>query len=229
VPCDVACLQEVKSRPEQAGAAADPLGWQVAWHSAQRPGYSSVACFSRERPDEVRTGLGDERFDCEGRVLSLRFGSLWVINAYFPNAQDFGRRLDYKLAFCAAMEGFLADLRRGGRHTLLVGDYNIAHQPIDLARPRENEQSPGYLPEERAWMTRYLGLGHRDVFRDEHPDLEGAYSWWSYRGGARGRNVGWRIDLTTVDAGLRGRAHDAAIHPEVLGSDHCPVSIEVPA
>ncbi len=219
-------LQETKAHPEQVPAeVVEPEGWHGFWHPAHRRGYSGVATFSRDAPDAVITGMGDTRFDDEGRVLTLRFGELAIVNAYFPNAQPGGARLDYKLAFCTAMEGFLASLRERGYRTVLVGDYNIAHRPIDLARPAANETSPGYLPEERAWFSRYLELGYRDVFRERNPALSEAYTWWSYRSGARKRNVGWRIDYATVSPELIRDVREVAIHPEVLGSDHCPVSI----
>lgn len=223
---EVICLQETKAKPGQLDkCVVEPDGWHAFWHSAERPGYSSVAILSRARPDEVVAGLGDQRFDSEGRVLAARFGTLVVISAYFPNSQELGARLDYKLGFCAAMERSLAAWRERGCETVLMGDYNIAHQPIDLARPAENEKCPGYLPEERAWFTRYLSLGYRDVFRERHPKTTQAYSWWSYRGGARARNVGWRIDYGTTSPALAARVADAAIHPDLAGSDHCPVSL----
>lgn len=223
---NVVTLQETKAREDQAPKSlTKAAGWHGFWHSAQKPGYSGVAMFSRDQPDEVVLGMGDDTYDCEGRVISARFGDIVVIGAYFPNSQEGGKRLAYKLGFCAAMEKFLNDWQQAGRHTVLMGDYNIAHQPIDLARPKDNEANPGYLPEERAWMTHYLGLGYRDIFRETNPDTAGAYSWWSYRGGARQRNVGWRIDYATVSDGLAGRVKDCTIHPDVLGSDHCPVSV----
>jgi len=223
---DVIALQETKAKPEQLEAdILEPDGWHVAWHSAERPGYSGVALLSRVQPDDIIEGLGNTDYDVEGRVLAMRFGELVVISAYFPNSQDGGKRLPYKLGFCAAMERYLAAHRAQGRQTLLLGDYNIAHRSIDLARPKENETSAGYLPEERAWMTRYLGLGYRDVFRDRNPDLADAYTWWTARGGARARNVGWRIDYGTVSPGLVDRVVATTIHPDVMGSDHCPVGV----
>lgn len=223
---DVLCLQETKAKPEQLDpAVVQPSGWHAFWHSAERPGYSSVAIISKARPDEVVAGLGDHRFDVEGRVLGVRFGNLAVITAYFPNSQELGARLDYKLGFCGAMERYLDGWKAKGCETLLMGDYNIAHQPIDLARPEDNEDCPGYLPEERAWFTRYLALGYRDVYRERNPGKAGAYSWWSYRGGARARNVGWRIDYGTTTPALASQVVDAGIHSAITGSDHCPVSI----
>ena len=225
---DVIGLQEVKAKQEAIETSlSEPDGWHAHWHSAEKPGYSGVAIFSREQPDEVVTGIGDERFDKEGRVLAARFGTLVVITAYFPNSRDAGARLDYKLAFCAEMEAYLARWKKRGCEIVLQGDYNIAHQPIDIARPKENEKNAGYLPQEREWMTRYLGLGYRDVFRERNPELAGAYTWWTNWGGARGRNVGWRIDYGCVTPGLVSRVKDAAIHPAIMGSDHCPVSVRL--
>ena len=166
-------------------------------------------------------------FDREGRMIAARFGKVVVASAYFPNSQNKGKRLDYKLAYCAAMEIFLQKQRDQGREVLLMGDYNIAHQPIDLARPKANEKNPGYLPEERAWMTRYLELGYRDVFREKNPDREGAYSWWSYRAAARERNIGWRIDYGCTTPKLGDKVQQAQIHQDVIGSDHCPVSVDL--
>lgn len=226
---DLVAIQETKARPDQLAAAeAEPDGWHAYWHPAERGGYSGVALFTRDEPDEVVLGCGDDRFDAEGRVIAALFGRVLVVGAYFPNSQGTGKRLDYKLAFCARMEAFLQEWRDAGCETVLLGDFNIAHRPIDLARPKANEGNAGFLPEERAWMDRYLDeLGYHDVFREDHPDRADAYSWWSYRAGARARNVGWRIDYTTVSPGLRAAAGDATIHADVLGSDHCPVSVDL--
>jgi exodeoxyribonuclease-3 len=226
--CDVVCIQETKAQPEQLEPELEsPRGWHASWHSAQKKGYSGVATFCRSQPDEVIAGLGEPRFDDEGRMLAVRFGELVVANAYFPNSQDEGKRLDYKLAYCGAVEAYLRRWQERGCQVLLVGDYNIAHRPIDLARPAQNESSAGYLPEERAWFSRYLALGYRDVFRERYPEREGAYTWWSFRGGARGRNVGWRLDYGTTTPGLADRVVDIILHQDIEGSDHCPVRIEL--
>lgn len=222
---EVVALQEIKASPAQLGALAEPAGWHAAWCPARKPGYSGTALLSRRRPDEIAAGLGDPAFDDEGRTIAMRFGDLVVISAYFPNSQEGGARLAYKLAYCAAMEGYLARWRARGCETLLLGDYNIAHRPIDLARPEDNEESPGYLPEERAWFSRYLQLGYRDVFRERYPELTGAYTWWSFRARARERNIGWRIDYATTSPQLAARVREIAHHPEIGGSDHCPVSV----
>jgi exodeoxyribonuclease-3 len=182
---------------------------------------------SKAKPDEVTVGIGDDQFDNEGRVMAVRFGTLVIVSAYFPNSREKGARLDYKLSFCRQMELYLAAWRKSGKEVLLMGDYNIAHNPIDLARPKENEKNAGYLPQERDWMTRYLSLGYRDVFRERNPELTGAYSWWTNWGGARERNVGWRIDYGCTTPQLGDRVRDARIHPEIMGSDHCPVTVTV--
>jgi exodeoxyribonuclease-3 len=224
---DVLALQETKASQGQLSPwVGEPEGWHVVWAAAQRAGYSGTALLSRQKPDEIKEGMGEEAFDSEGRVCAMRLGQIWVVSAYFPNSQEAGARLEYKLAFCAAMERFLARLRKDGCGTVLLGDYNIAHKPIDLTHPEANEDAPGYLPQERAWMDRYLSLGYRDVWRERNPSTIG-YSWWSYRSGARARNVGWRIDYATVSPDLADQVTGATIHPEIEGSDHCPVSVDV--
>lgn len=225
---DVICLQETKAHHEQVNpATVTPPGWHSWWHSADKRGYSGTAIYAKSEPDEIILGIGDDEFDCEGRVISALYDDLLITSAYFPNAQEAGKRIAYKLAFCARMEDFLREWTDQGVKTCLMGDYNIAHETIDLARPNDNHGNPGFLPQEREWMSRYLGLGYHDVFREMNPDLEGAYTWWTYRGGARTRNVGWRIDYATVDPALRSAVRETAIHPKVMGSDHCPVSIDL--
>ncbi len=226
---DVICLQETKAYPGQLPPElAEPKGYHASWCSAEKKGYSGTAIFSKEKPDEIIEGLGVKKYDAEGRVIAVRFGELVVISAYFPNSQELGARLDYKLGFCRAMERFLKSQLEEGRQTILMGDYNIAHQPIDLARPKQNEKNPGYLPEERQWMEKYLKkLDFRDLFREQNPNLEGAYTWWSFRSGARSRNVGWRLDYSTVSPSLSDRVQSIGHRPEIMGSDHCPVFIEV--
>jgi exodeoxyribonuclease-3 len=169
--------------------------------------------------------LGKSEFDDEGRVLIAEFKDFSLISTYFPNSQDAGKRLDYKLAFCDAILSLCNLLVKKGRHFLISGDYNIAHTPIDLARPKENEGNAGYLPEERAWMDKFIKAGHIDTFRHFHPNEPGHYSWWSYRAGARERNIGWRIDYHSVDKAFLSRVKSSIIMADVMGSDHCPVEI----
>ncbi|MCQ2613881.1 MAG: exodeoxyribonuclease III [Treponemataceae bacterium] len=221
---DVVCIQETKARPDQLGEALTaPEGYTAFWASAEKAGYSGTAIYTKTVPDKVEFS-GDPRFDCEGRVLMAFFGKLVVISAYFPNSQDGGARLDYKLAFCDAMLEKLNGLVADGYDVVLCGDYNIAHKPIDLANPKTNEKNPGYLPEERAWMDKFLAAGYTDVFRHFCSE-PGQYSWWSYRFHAREKNVGWRIDYTNVNNRLMERVESCRICGDVLGSDHCPVEI----
>jgi exodeoxyribonuclease-3 len=223
---DLVGLQETKAEPGQLDASfLAPEGYRSVFASAQKKGYSGVAAYYRQEPLEVRLA-GDPQFDSEGRWLELHYPSLVFITAYFPNSQEGGKRLDYKLAFCDFALQRCQELRAGGKTLALCGDYNIAHRPIDLARPKENEESPGYLPEERAWMDRFTDAGFLDSFRVFQPGPE-HYSWWSYRAQARVRNVGWRIDLVCTNPEARPRLRAAGIQSQVLGSDHCPVWLEL--
>lgn len=225
---DVLCLQEIKVRPEQLDPELqNPKGYHVVYNPAQRPGYSGTAIYSRTKPDETWTGIGDPLFDVEGRVTAARFGCLQVISAYFPNSREAGVRLDYKLSFCARFTKLLQRRSQKGDEVVLAGDYNIAHQEIDLARPDDNHENPGFFPQERQAMTEFLAAGFHDVFREEYPKKAGAYTWWSYRTAARERNVGWRIDYANVNARLRPRVKKTWILPDVTGSDHCPVGLEL--
>ncbi|MEI6386545.1 MAG: exodeoxyribonuclease III [Spirochaetota bacterium] len=228
---DVVCLQETKASPEQLGPEflepADAKGgWKTYWASAKKKGYSGVAILSRREPRAV-TSLGIEEFDDEGRTLIADYGDLLVMSAYFPNSQDLGARLDYKLRFCSAILEWAEKVRAKGKHLVIAGDYNIAHKPIDLAHPESNEASPGYLPEERAWMDTFTTAGYVDSFRHFDPAPQ-RYTWWTYRvAGARERNIGWRIDYQCVDPQLLSACTGAGIMPGVTGSDHCPVSLDL--
>jgi exodeoxyribonuclease-3 len=171
--------------------------------------------------------MGIAAFDDEGRVLQADYGDFVLLCAYFPNSQDAGARLPYKLDFCAAMLKLCNGLVKKGRHLVLCGDYNIAHTPIDIARPKENEGNAGYLPEERAWMDTFTAAGYADTFREQHPGEKDHYSWWSYRMRARERNVGWRLDYHCVDRPFLPRVTKSIIRPDVQGADHCPVQIDL--
>ncbi|MDR1949365.1 MAG: exodeoxyribonuclease III [Spirochaetaceae bacterium] len=229
---DILCLQETKASPDQLSEdlleVRDKTGnpYKAYWASAKRKGYSGTAIYSKREPRELGL-MGIPAFDDEGRVLRADFKDFVLICAYFPNSQDAGARLGYKLDFCAAILDLCDRLRASGRHILLCGDYNIAHTSIDLARPKENEGNAGYLPEERAWMDTFTAAGYVDTFRSFHPGEGGHYSWWSYRALARVRNVGWRIDYHCVDPGFMPRVAASIIRPDVEGSDHCPVQIEL--
>jgi exodeoxyribonuclease-3 len=226
---DVLCLQEIKATPEVLEEELrHPLGkYHAIWHPAEKPGYSGVAIYSRQEPTEIRIGMGVPSIDREGRVLVAEFGDLAVASAYFPNSQRDHARLPYKLAFCEEMLKFCRSYEKRGMNLVLCGDFNIAHREIDLRNPKQNQDNAGFLPEERAWMDRFLDAGWVDVFRRQNPELAGAYTWWSYRPGVREKNVGWRLDYHVVNADLFDRAKKAEIHCEVRGSDHCPVSLEL--
>lgn len=225
---DILGLQETKAMPEQLSKAMrEPEGYHAFYHSGQRKGYSGVALWCKTKPDAVSTGLGDERLDGEGRLIRADFGPLSVMSIYFPNGQSNEERLAFKLAYYDAYLAYANRLVKEGRQLVVMGDYNTAHHPIDLARPKENETTSGFLPIERAWMDRYVGEGYHDTFRMFEPGPD-HYSWWSMQAiGARERNVGWRIDYHFVSDNLKDRVKGAAIHPGVMGSDHCPVEVRL--
>lgn len=223
---DIVCIQELRATPDQLTDIGEQVhGYRPLWQPAEKKGYSGVAAFVRQDPEVVQV-MGRAEFDAEGRVQVLHYKDLALVNAYFPNSQPERARIDYKLAFCHAATSLCNTLRDSGKSVVLCGDYNIAHTEIDLARPKQNEESPGYLPEEREAMTRFLAQGYMDTFRHLHPE-PGHYTWWSYRGGARRNNVGWRIDYHCVDTASIKRVKESIILPDVMGSDHCPVSITI--
>ncbi|GAB4484574.1 MAG: exodeoxyribonuclease III [Anaerolineales bacterium] len=222
---DVFCLQEIKARPEQlTPEQQDFPGYQAWWNPAERPGYSGVATFHNGAALSAELGLGEARFDVEGRVIRSRQADFLLYNIYFPNGQRGQERVDYKLDFYALLLEQCRALLAQGENIIITGDFNTAHQPIDLKHPKENETNSGFLPEERAWVQNFLDAGFVDVYRRLYPQRE-QYTWWSYRMGARQRNVGWRIDYFLVSAGLAGRVKDVVIHDDVPGSDHCPVAL----
>ncbi len=225
---DVLCVQEIKARVEDVDEAIRcPNGYQSVWNPAERKGYSGTATFFRDGLAPVSVDvLGVEAFDVEGRVQALKYDDFTLINAYFPNSQPERARIDYKLAFCKAIRMFCNKLRRQGDDIVLCGDYNIAHKEIDLARPKENVNNPGFLPEERASMDTFIRAGYVDTFRRFNKE-PGQYTWWSYRGRARENNVGWRLDYHCVNKEFLPRVKRSWILPEVLGSDHCPVALAV--
>jgi exodeoxyribonuclease-3 len=221
---DIVCLQETKIQPDKLTAElAAPDGYTSYWRSALRKGYSGVAIYTREKPVGVRD-LGIAEFDDEGRVQVLEYPAFTLINAYFPNSREEGARLDYKIRFCDEILDFTSGLAAGGKDLVICGDYNIAHKAIDLANPKANEKNPGYLPEERAWMEKFTTSGFTDTFRMFNRE-PAQYSWWSYRFKAREKNIGWRIDYHCVNDRFRPKVKAAGIMQEVMGSDHCPVSI----
>ncbi len=227
---DVAALQEVRAFPAQLDAATRaPLGWYTNFAAAERPGYSGVGIYSRVQPDKIEAQLGDARFDAEGRFIAAHFGRMVIASVYFPKGSGKDRdnsRVPYKLDFYRAVFEQIQRLRRRGP-VFVVGDYNTAHGPIDLARPAANKKNSGFLPEERAELSRWLEAGWVDVFRQQHPGEPGHYTWWRQWGKARENNVGWRIDYVLASPSAARRVQDAFIWPELTGSDHCPVGVDI--
>lgn len=223
---NILCLQEVKAEPEQlTEPERAPKGYAAFWNPAKKKGYAGTATFTKLEPLSV-SGIGQSEFDDEGRVQVLEFKEFTLINAYFPNSQPERKRIEYKINFCRAMQKLCNRLVKSGKNVVLCGDYNIAHTEIDLARPKQNVESPGFLPEERAEMTKFLKAGYVDTFRHFHPE-PGHYSWWSYRSNARENNVGWRIDYHCVNRDFMDRIGGAKIHSDVHGADHCPVAVTI--
>jgi exodeoxyribonuclease III len=225
-PWDVVCLQEIRAAAEHVPRAlVAPRKSHAAFHPAARKGYSGVALYSR-RPVPVRTGFGSREFDAEGRYLEADFGRASVVSVYFPSGSSSPARQEAKFRFLAAFLPHLARLRESGREVVLCGDWNIAHQPIDLKNWRGNQKNSGFLPEERAWLTRvFAELGFVDVFRRLNKE-PGQYTWWSNRGQAWAKNVGWRIDYQIATPGIAATARAAAVYKNRRFSDHAPLIID---
>lgn len=224
---DIVCVQEIKATPDQLDEShRNPLNYHSYWHPAEKPGYSGLAVFSKTEPLSVQVGMGDAEIDREGRVMILKYSKFTLINSYFPNSQREHTRLPFKISFCERMLKLTESLRAKGENLLLCGDFNIAHKDIDLKNPKANRNNAGFLPEERAWMDQLLDHGYQDVFRKFEPGPE-HYTWWSYRPGVREKNVGWRLDYFVTSAEFGERMKSAFHRPEVRGSDHCPVGIEL--
>jgi exodeoxyribonuclease-3 len=227
VGADVVCLQETKANKEQLEESLhNPGGYHSFWHSAEKLGYSGTAIYSKIEPLDVKYGIGVKEIDREGRVLVAEFPEFVLVNTYFPNSQRDHARLGFKLKFCDEILRFCDGLRKKGKHVVMCGDFNIAHQEIDLKNPKSNKDNAGFLPEEREWMTKFLAAGYSDVFRDMVKDPH-HYTWWSYRPGVREKNVGWRLDYHVINKEFRDRVKLASHLPEVRGSDHCPVVLEL--
>lgn len=222
---DIVCLQETKARVDQVSEALTTNhGYRTYWHSAEKAGYSGVATFCKKEPLYVQEGIGIERFDREGRVLLSEHENFLLYNIYFPNGQRDNERLQYKLDFYEELLVVLDEQVESGHNVVVAGDWNTAHKEIDLARPKDNVKTSGFLPEERALLDKYVEHGYVDTFRLFHQEPH-RYSWWTYRFGARQRNVGWRIDYFWVNEGFVDSLAGADIHSDVMGSDHCPVSL----
>jgi exodeoxyribonuclease III len=228
-PADVICLQETKAHKENVNyAAIEALGYTTYWYSAEKKGYSGVAIFSRKEPDKVFFGNGIMKSDAEGRVIRADYGKLTIVNAYFPSGTSGEERQSYKYVWLDEFLAYLEDLRKTRPRLIITGDYNIAHREIDIHDPKGNKNSSGFLPDERAWMDKWVAAGYVDSFRHLHPEKTGAYSWWSQRfPSVRLQNKGWRIDYISVTKNLARQIVAADIYPEVKHSDHCPVYLEI--
>lgn len=225
---DVLCLQETRVMPDQiADSDRSPGKYTSFWMPAKKKGYAGTGIYTKHEPISI-SSMGKSEFDDEGRVQLVEFKDFTIVNGYWPNSQPERKRIDYKLKYCQSVRQLCNTLVKQGRNVIVCGDFNIAHEPIDLARPKENEKNPGYLPEERAEMSRFVKAGYVDTFRHFCKE-PGHYSWWSFRTNARAKNVGWRIDYHVVNKDFIGRVKSASILCDVYGSDHCPVSVEVDA
>ena len=224
---DILCVQETKAHPDQLDVfLLNPAGYNVYWNAAEKKGYSGVAIFTKQKPLRVQAGFGVSRFDSEGRVLLSEFPEFTLLNIYFPNGNQSPERLKFKLDFYEETLRFVEKLKKDGKRVIISGDYNTAHRAIDLARPEANQNVSGFLPEERAWIDRWIAQGQVDIFREFNPHPE-QYTWWDMKTAACERNVGWRIDYHFVTKDLASFVRDATIRPEVMGSDHCPIGVEL--
>lgn len=226
---DVICLQETKAQPGQLDDSIKHIdGYDSFWFSAEKKGYSGVCIYTKIKPESVHLGLGNEYFDSEGRVIISDFGKFVLANVYFPNGGRGPERVRYKLEFYDELFFLLDKKFRGRKGVVVTGDFNTAHKDIDLAEPEKNAKNSGFLPEEREWIDNLIRLGYVDVFRKFHKE-GGLYTFWDQVTRKRENNLGWRIDYFMVSEDLAGKVVSSEIHPDVMGSDHCPVSIEIEA
>ena len=221
---DIFCLQETKLSQGQLDWS--PVGYHAYWNYAEKKGYSGTAVFTKKTPLSVTYGIGVEEHDHEGRVITVEFEEFYLVTVYTPNSQNELKRLDYRMEWENAFRAYLLALKEK-KGVIVCGDMNVAHKEIDLKNPKTNRQNAGFTDEERAKMTELLDSGFVDSFRYFYPDAEGIYSWWSYRFQARAKNAGWRIDYFLVSEELAERMDSASIHTDILGSDHCPVELQI--
>lgn len=221
---DIFCIQE--SKVQEGQVTLDLEGYHQYWNYAEKKGYSGTAMFTKKEPISVSYGIGVDKHDHEGRVITAEFEDFYMVTVYTPNSQDELKRLNYRMEWEDAFLSYLKGLE-AKKPVIFCGDLNVAHKEIDLKNPKTNRKNAGFTDEERAKMTALQEAGFIDTFRYFYPDLEGVYSWWSYRFSARAKNAGWRIDYFLVSESLKSRLQDAAIHTEVMGSDHCPVELTI--
>ena len=224
---DIVCVQETKAHKEQLDLEEfKAAGYHTYWYSAEKKGYSSVAIFSKTEPDHVEYGCGIEKYDAEGRILRADFGDFSVLSCYFPSGSSGEDRQAFKMEFLADFFVYVQELRKTRPKLLISGDINICHEAIDIHNPVSNKNSSGFLPEERQWITDFLALGFIDTFRHLNKEPH-HYSWWTYRFGARGKNLGWRIDYHFITENLVDNLGAAGILPAVVHSDHCPITVQL--
>lgn len=224
---DVICIQETKASPDQIEIEAfEKLGYQCFFNSAIKKGYSGVAIFSRIKPETVVFGMNNPKYDAEGRVLEMQFKDFTLLSTYFPSGSSGEDRQAFKMEFLRDYGVYLKDKMKNQPRLIVSGDYNICHKPIDISHPERHTKDSGFLPDERAWMDQFVEMGFVDTFR-EFNQQGNNYSWWSYRAGARAKNLGWRIDYHMITQPLLPFLKSASILPHVMHSDHCPVVIEI--
>jgi len=224
---DILCMQEIKlSKKQLTGELKNPKGYCTYWNFAKKKGYAGVVVFTKEKPLKVETGIGVKKFDNEGRFLILHYKKFILVNAYFPHAHRTLSRLKFKLEFDDAYLKFVEKLKKKTRNLILTGDFNVAHKEIDLRNPKQNMKNAGFTPQERKWMDKFISKGYVDTFR-EFEKGPGHYTWWTYRFNARKRNIGWRVDYFIVSKQFMKHVKNAFILKGVMGSDHCPVGIEL--
>ena len=224
INADIFCIQETKCQPEQIELEFD--GYYAYWNSAEKKGYSGTAIFTKQKPICVTYGIGIDEHDKEGRVITLEFKDFYMINIYTPNAKRGLERLDYRQIWEDEIRKYLLKLNQE-KPVIMCGDLNVAHKEIDLKNPKSNRGNAGFTDEEREKMTALLSAGFIDTFRYVYPDKTDSYSWWSYMGKAREKNIGWRIDYFIVSKDIKDKIKEAMIYPEIMGSDHCPVGLIV--
>ena len=224
INADIFCIQETKCQPGQIELEFE--GYKSYWNSAQKKGYSGTAIFTKKEPINVTYGIGIEEHDQEGRVITLEFENFYMVDIYTPNAKRGLERLDYRQIWEDEIKKYLLRLNET-KPVIMCGDLNVAHKEIDLKNPKSNRGNAGFTDEEREKMTQLLNAGFIDTFRYLYPEKEDAYSWWSYMGKARERNIGWRIDYFIVSDQIKNKIKEAKIYPEIMGSDHCPVGLEI--
>lgn len=224
---DIIGLQEIKAQEKDIDSTIfEDLGYELYWYPAVKKGYSGVAIFTKVKPKSIKYGMSLNRYDDEGRMIQADFDGFSFISSYFPSGTTGDLRQGFKYGFLDDLYGYTLDLRRENPRLILSGDYNICHKPIDIHNPVSNKNSSGFLPDERAWMDKFIGSGFIDTFRYFNPNPH-QYSWWSFRANSRAKNLGWRIDYHMVSQELQNRLKSAVILPNIKHSDHCPVVLEI--